>query len=155
MICVRISTLHLVLIYNVSQSINSLVHLYFYSSEQDSNCRPLLSISGLNYWNKVHDLTATTARYFKTSLYTFFECQWKWDRLKVPILRHRGKLISTCCGTLRQPRYRLQIGFPSSRDPWGYLCQSRQPRGSRQPREFSTVFLSLLGLVCALHCFRS
>ena len=33
-----------------------------------------------------------------------------WDRRKVPISRHCGKLISICCGALRQPRYRLQIG---------------------------------------------
>ena len=48
------------------------------------------------------------------------------DRIKVPILRHRGKLISTCCGTLRQPRYRLQIGFPGSRDSRGCPCQTTQ-----------------------------
>ena len=59
---------------------------------------------------------------------------YSWDRIKVPISRHRGKLISTCCGALRQPQYMLQIGFPGSRDPRGCPCQSRQPRGLRHAR---------------------
>ena len=43
------------------------------------------------------------------------------DRIIACVSQRRGNLISTCCGALRQPRYRLKIVFPGSRE-------TRQPR---------------------------
>ena len=38
-----------------------------------------------------------------------------WGTVQLQV--YRGNLISTCYGALRQPRYRLQIGFSGSCNP--------------------------------------
>ena len=54
------------------------------------------------------------------------------DRIIVGKSRRRGNLNFTCCGAMRQPRYRLQIVFLGSR-------KTRQP----QNKTFLNYFFNL------------
>ena len=63
------------------------------------------------------------------------------DRIIACVSRHRGNLIFTCCGALRQSRYRLQIGIPGSSDPrdhdwqgWAYILAVKNAWDIRRPR---------------------
>ena len=65
----------------------------------------------------------------------------KRDRIIACVSRHRGNLIFTCCGALRQSRYRLQIGIPGSHDPrdrdwrgWAYILAVKNAWDIRRPR---------------------
>ena len=62
------------------------------------------------------------------------------DRIIMCVSRHRGNLIYTCCGALRQPRYRLGIVFPGSRE-------------TRQPRYKNKYNFVCIAAVVRLSCF--
>ena len=67
----------------------------------------------------------------------YFETKQIRDRIIACVSRCRGNLIYICCGTLRQPRYRLEIVFSSSRE-------TRQPRSQNPKINFKLIFISRL-----------
>ena len=87
----------------------------------NSVCLRLVNIAVVNLTKDILKYQSISSPFINRREWLFLVGNSFGDRIIAGVSRRRGNLISTCCGALRQPQYRLEIVFPGSRE-------TRQPR---------------------------